>query len=188
MRGLIALLAVLIVSACATTTAPPPLQLPQPRLTPQAMGITASLVQRLTVERTPTGRPVATRSLDTLLEMDASSVRMAAFALGQRVMTLAWDGTALTSERHALLPAEVDAAYVLRDVQWMYAPLEALRTILPTGWQLDERGAERILSHGATPVLLIRYGSEPRWIGRSRMENLLEGYSLTIESAQQAGS
>ena len=187
MRGLIALLAALIVSACATTVAPP-LQLPQPRLTPQAMGVTVSLAQRLTIERAPAGRPVAARSLDTLLEIDASSVRLAAFALGQRVMTLTWDGTALTSERHALLPAEVDAAYVLRDVQWMYAPLDALRKVLPAGWQLDERGDERTLSHGATPILLIRYGAEPRWMGRSRMENRLEGYSLTIESAQQAGS
>lgn len=152
------------------------------------MGASISLAQRLTVERAPEGRPVATRSLDTLLEIDASSMRLAAFALGQRVLTLSWDGSSLTSERHPLLPAEVDAAYVLRDVQWMYAPVESLRQVLPAGWQLDDSGNERTLSHGAMPILLIHYDSASRWSGRSRMENRLEGYSLTIESAQQAGS
>jgi hypothetical protein len=186
-RRLIAILFALLASACATTTPVPPLQLPQPRLSPLAMGATLSLAQRLTVERAPAGRPVATRSLDTLLEVDTGSLRLAAFALGQRVLTMAWDGNSLTSERHPLLPAEVDAAYVLRDVQWMYGPLESLRQVLPSGWQLDERGGERILSHGAQPILLIHYESESRWTGRSRMENRLEGYTLTIESAQQAG-
>jgi hypothetical protein len=63
-----------------------------------------------------------------------------------------------------------------------------LRQVLPAGWQLDDVGDERVLRHGETAILLIRYGSGSRWNGRSRMENLLEGYSLTIESAQQAGS
>lgn len=188
MRCLIAFIAALLVSGCATPTPAPSLQLPQPRLAPQAMGLTLSLAQRLTVERAPVDRPVATRSLDTLLEIDASSLRLAAFALGQRVLTLSWDGSALTSDRHPLLPAEVDATYVLRDVQWMYAPAQALRQVLPSGWHLEDSGNQRILNHGEKPVLLIHYDAEPRWSGRSRMENRLEGYSLTIESAQQTGS
>ena len=188
MRFLTICVAALLVSACATPTAAPTLQLPQPRLTPQAMGVNLSVAQRLTVERAPADRPIATRSLDTLLEIDTSSLRLAAFALGQRVLTLSWDGSTLTGERHPLLPAEVDAAYVLRDVQWMYAPVEALRQVLPSGWQLEDSGNQRILRHGEQLVLLIHYDAEPRWNGRSRMENRLEGYSLTIESAQQTGS
>lgn len=189
MRWVMAMAATLLTVACATTAVvPPPLQLPQPRLAPHTMGLTLSLAQRLTVERAPSDRPVATRSLDTLLEIDSSSLRLAAFALGQRVLTLSWDGSALTSERHPLLPAEVDAAYVLRDIQWMYAPQDVLRGVLPNGWELQDSGKERILSHDAKPILLIHYDSEPRASGRSRMENRLEGYTLTIESAQQAGS
>ena len=188
MRCLITLIVALLVSACTTAPVVQTLQLPQPRLAPPAMGVTLSLAQRLTVERAPEGRPVATRSLDTLLEVDTESLRLAAFALGQRVLTLTWDGNTLTSERHPLLPPEVDAAYVLRDVQWMYAPVASLRQVLPGGWQLEDSGNARILMHGATPILLIHYDTESRWTGRTRMENRLEGYSLTIESAQQAGS
>lgn len=187
MRRLILLAALLLLGACTTLVAPKPVQLPQPRLAPDAMGTVISLEQRLTVERAPVGRPMTTRSLDTLLEIDALSLRMVAFALGQRVLTLNWDGVNLVSERHALLPTEVDAAYVLRDVQWMYAPLQALRATLPTGWLLEEANGERILSHGASPVLLIHYESASRWNGRSRLENRLEGYSLTIESAKPSG-
>lgn len=187
MRWLIALVATLALGACAVSVAPQHVQhvqLPQPRLAPAAMDAVVSLEQRLTVERAPEGRPVTTRSLDTLLEIDAQSLRMAAFALGQRVLTLNWDGFNLVSERHPLLPAEVDAAYVLRDVQWMYAPLQALRAVLPPAWMLEEVGGERILSHDGVPVLLIHYDSASRWSGRSKLENRLEGYTLTIESAK----
>ena len=187
MRGLIVLVMSLVLGACAAPVAPQHVQLPQPRLAPGAMGAVVSLEQRLTVERAPEGRPVTTRSLDTLLEIDAQSLRMAAFALGQRVLTLSWDGVNLISERHPLLPAEVDAAYVLRDVQWMYAPLQALRTVLPPEWSLEEINGERILTHGAVPVLLIHCDSASKWNGRSRLENRLEGYVLTIESAKPSG-
>lgn len=188
MRRLMAVLVLLMVSACAVPTAPR-LQLPQPRLAPQAMAAEISLEQRLTLDRTPNGQNVASSSLDTLLEIDATSLRLAAFALGQRVLTLSWDGTELTTARHPLLPAEVDAAYVLRDVQWMYAPLEALRAVLPAGWSLDESSNQRIrtLSHGETVALVIRYETGSRWTGSSKLENKLEGYSLTIESAKQSG-
>ena len=177
---------VLFLGACAAPVVRP-LQIPQPRLSPQAMGAEVSVAQRLTLVRAPQGRPVQTRSLETLLEIDATSLRMASFALGQRVMTLTWDGSVLTSERHPLLPAEVDAAYVLRDIQWMYAPLETLRRALPPDWQLDEIDGQRVLSHGAQPVLLIHYDTDSHWTGRSQLENRLEGYSLTIESQKQPG-
>jgi hypothetical protein len=182
---LIALVALMLLGACAAPVVSQHVELPQPRLSPDAMGTVVSLEQRLTIERAPDGRPMTTRSLDTLLEIDSQSVRMAAFALGQRVLTLNWDGINLVSERNPLLPAEVDAAYVLRDVQWMYAPLQALRTVLPPGWLLEEVGGERVLRHDGVPVLLIQYDSALRWNGRSRLENRLEGYMLTIESANQ---
>ncbi len=186
MRHLIAVCLLLIVGACAAPvvqTTP----IPQPRLTPQAMGMVVSVAQRLTLVRAPEGRPVQTRSMDTLLEIDGSSLRLAALALGQRVMTLTWDGKRLASERHPMLPAEVDAAYVLRDIQWMYAPLEALRNTLPADWKLEDSAGQRVLSHGGQPVLLIHYEGASRWAGRSQLENRLEGYSLTIESEKEAG-
>lgn len=187
MRRLIVWVALLMLAACASPVVPQHVQVPQPRLAPDAMDAVVSLEQRLTVERAPEGRPVTTRSLDTLLEIDAQSLRMAAFALGQRVLTLSWDGVNLVSDRHPLLPVEVDAAYVLRDVQWMYAPLQALRAVLPPGWSLEDASGERILRHDAVPALLIHYDSVPRWSGRTRLENRLEGYSLTIESAKSSG-
>ncbi len=175
-----------VLSGCAAPAVQPtPLaHLPQPRLAPQAMGVAINLEQRLTVERAPQGQPVATRHLDTLLEIDATSLRMAAFALGQRVLTLRWDGTHLTSQRHPMLPAEVDATYVLRDIEWMYAPLAPLRASLPPGWALHEVGRERTLSRASEPMLLIRHECASRWVGRSTLENRLEGYRLTLESAK----
>jgi len=58
---------------------------------------------------------------------------------------------------------------------------------LPVGWQLEDSGQQRVLSHDGVPALLVQYDGDSHWSGRSRLENRLEGYSLTIESAQQAG-
>ncbi len=187
-----ALCALSLLAGCATPgNAPARLAIPQPRLAPAAMGVSLSLAQHLTIERAPAGRPVSSRSLDAQLEIDADALAMAAFALGQRVMTLRWDGRTLASDRHPLLPAEVDAVYVLRDVQWTYGPLAALQATLPPGWQLTDQGRERVLSHNGEPALVIRYPGLPgpglaRWLGRAELDNRLEGYRLTLESVDQS--
>ncbi len=162
-------------------------QLPAPKLLPAEMPA-FSVNQRLTVVRRPavaSGQPEltdASHSLDALLEVDAASLRLAAFALGQRVLAISWDGKALNQTRHPMLPAEVDGSHVLRDVQWAYAPTDVLRKQLPPGWELLDESGRRTLSQQGVVQLLIQYSGEPHWQGRTLLENRLEGYQLIIES------
>lgn len=177
MIGIVALLA-----GCATTPAPMRLQIPEPRLSPAAFGAEVSLAQRLTFEAAASSQQ-PTRSLDAQLEIDALQVRLAAVAMGTRILSLTWDGSRLDVQRHPQLPAQVDPARVLRDVQFAYWPSDAVRRALPAGWSLQDSDQQRQLLHHGEVVLSIHYQAEPRWDGDLKLDNRVEGYRLAIQSS-----
>lgn len=194
----------LLLACCASKPdiSPSALQMPEIKLAPSALGASISLAQRLTLVNTGSpdinARPQAQRTLDALLEIDSDSVRLAGFAMSQRVLTLAWDGKALNSTRHFLLPAEVNADKVLRDIELSYWPAEAIRAVLPSDWTLLDVGSdksddkkndavnERSLRYKGETQVLIHYSATPRWAGRAELDNRLEHYRLTIESTVQS--
>lgn len=179
--------ALLLLSACTTPQAPPAAQLPQLALAPAALGTELALAQRLTVTHEH-GARTAPAPLEALLEVDAQSVRLVALALAQRVLTLEWDGQHLVSSRHALLPPQIQAAHVLRDVQLAYWPAAAVRAALPPGWTLEEGNRRRVLLAAGLPRVTIHYSNDPRWQGRVDIINLTESYRLTIESLPATSS
>lgn len=176
-------IALLMLSGCASQPLKPRLLLPEPRLAPAAFGGSVSLVQRLAFEAATALPDQPARQLDAQLEIDADEVRLAAVALGQRILTLRWDGTSLDVQRHPQLPAQVDPARVLRDVQYAYWPIAALRAALPEGWTLDDADQRRQLRHAEQLVLSIRYDAVPRWTGTAELDNRVEGYRLSIASS-----
>ncbi len=147
------------------------------KLAPSALGASISLQQRLSVERN--GRA---DHLDAALEVDNAHVSMIGLALGQRVMSLDYDGTTLKSWRHALLPAQVRGEDVLEDIQLTYWPVEAIRAALPPGWRIEEEGQRRTLWSGESLIMEITYSTEPRWGGMVALSNLRYQYRLTIQS------
>lgn len=162
----------------------PESRVPAFRLAPADFRNSVSLAQRLRFEaRDPR---VEARSLDAVLEIDVEGVRLAGLALGQRILSLDWDGRELKSERHPALPAAVNGEHVLRDVQLVYWPTTVLRRALPEGWTLADDGAVRTLSERGDPVAVVRYAGEPRWQGRAELDNRREGYRLIIESTVQS--
>ncbi|MBK6727637.1 MAG: DUF3261 domain-containing protein [Xanthomonadales bacterium] len=158
--------------------------LPEPRLAPAAMAMDASLVQRLQFTRGD-GR---TEVLEAQLEVDAVGLRLAAFALGRRVLWLDWDGARLDEQRAPQLPESVSAAPFLRDLQFAFAPAPTLQAALPPGWQLREDGQRRELWHGGASAMVIAYATMPRWQGTVTLDNRIEGYRLRIETATVDGN
>jgi hypothetical protein len=173
------LLAGLLLAGCQTL--PPPATLPALQLAPAEFGAELSLAQRLTVTDAPAEPDGA---LVALLQVDARQLQLAGLALGQRVLTLRWDGRELAVQRHPMLPAAVDPARVLRDIALVFAPLPALRAALPDGWTLDEANGQRTLRQAGAPRLTVRYLD-----GRARVEidNHAERYRLRIESRPLEG-
>ncbi|AMC34395.1 DUF3261 domain-containing protein [Janthinobacterium sp. B9-8] len=178
MRGLIILLTLL--GGCASA---PKMSLPALRLAPAAFAGSVSLTQRLSVTPLPANSAVP-KTLDALLEISPEQVQLAGFALGQRILTVSWDGQSLTSSRHALLPKEVDEQRVLRDVQLVYWPQAAIQAALPEGWTLSEEGNVRKLTLGQENAITIRYHATPHWAGKAELENTLEHYRLVIDSKE----
>jgi hypothetical protein len=155
-------------------------KLPMLHLPPAELGRTLALQQRLSVRRLATP-DVPAQVVDVLLEADDIGLRLAGFALNQRVLAMAWDGQALTVQRHPLLPAQVDAERILRDLCLVYWPAESLRQRLPAGWLLQVDADGRRLLAGEHLALSVAFqGSEEN--GQVRLLNLREGYELLIET------
>ncbi|MGB7948658.1 MAG: DUF3261 domain-containing protein [Candidatus Binatia bacterium] len=133
--------------------------------------------QHLTVERN--GR---TDELDAALEVDSQRLDLVGLALGQRVLTLSYDGRILNTWQHPLFPSVVRGEDVLEDIQLILWPADVVRQALPGGWRLEENGRHRILLAGETPVAVINYSGEPRWNGEIELVNLRYEYRLIIRS------
>jgi len=143
------------------------------KLTPAALGSSISLQQHLTVERGE-----HTDELEAALEVDPQRLDLVGLALGQRVLTLHYDGESLRSWRHPMLRDED----VLEDLQLTLWPVDAVRSALPAGWRIEESGLRRTLLRDDMPVMVIDYSGQPRWIGKIQLSNLRYHYRLTIQS------
>lgn len=148
------------------------------KLAPATLGAAIVVQQQLRIERG--GR---VDELHGVLEIDAERLALVGLALGQRVLTLHFDGRTLQSWRHPLLPAELRDEDVLEDLQLTLWPVAAIAPVLPAGWRIEETGRRRVLLNGTTPVTVIDYSAEPPWSGAIHLHNLRYGYRLTIQSA-----
>jgi hypothetical protein len=120
--------------------------------------------------------------LDVALEIDPQRLDLVGLMLGQRVLSLHYDGESLRSWRHSMLPAQLRDEDVLEDLQLTLWPADAIRSLLPSGWRIEESGLHRSLFMGDSLVMAIAYSGQPRWIGKIQLSNLRYHYRLTIES------
>lgn len=163
-----------LLTACVTVPAAPRWTLALP---PASFGQTLSLQQRVTVERA--GR---SDTLDAVLDITPEQLTLVGLALGQRVLTLGYDGSKFNETRHPMLPDNVRGADILSDIELALWPAEAIRAALPAGWSLADDTTERVLSQHGRIVASIRYTANPRWQGRIELNNQQYGYRLTILS------
>lgn len=164
--------------------------LPELKLTPSTFGRDASLAQHIAWEIESVhelNNPSFTaRPIDALVEIDENYVRMAFFAINQRVLSLSWDGTVLKTTRHPLFPKELDPNKILRDLQLNYWPSDTIRAALPKDWSLKDTKDQRELIYQGKAQISIHYDAQPRWLGRTVLVNRIERYKLIIESTQQS--
>jgi hypothetical protein len=86
-----------------------------------------------------------------------------------------------------MLPAQLRDEDVLEDLQLTLWPVDAIRSALPAGWRIEESGLRRTLLREDTPVMVIDYSGQPRWIGKIELSNLRYHYRLTIQSVVLTG-
>lgn len=152
------------------------------KLEPASLEASISLQQQLVVERLD-----RIDSIDASLEVDAERLDLVGLTLGQRVFALHYDGRELQSWRHSSIPVELRGEDVLEDLQLTFWPASAIEQALPGGWRIEETGRRRTVWLDGTPVMMIDYSGEPRWLGRITINNMRYQYRLTILSVA-AGS
>ncbi len=117
-------------------------------------------------------------TVDAQVEVDAEAVRLVIHGQGQVALRLAWDGETLEQQRMPGLPASLDGARVLSDLQLVFWPVAALRSELPGGWTLREAGTRRVLSDPRGTVAWVeREAATTRVLHQVRL-----GYRLRIDS------
>ena len=163
-----------LLSCVATSPAPARLGL---RLAPATLGTTLSLQQHLSVERE--GRLDA---LDTAVEIDAERLDLVGLTMGQRMLTLHFDGHSLQLWRHPLVPAQLRGEDILEDLQLTLWPVDVIEKALPHDWSIKETEQRRVLSLRGEPLMVIDYTGEPRWSGKIELTNLRYQYRITIQS------
>ena len=147
------------------------------KLSPAALGESISLQQRLDVEGQ--GR---TAQLDVALEVDAAQINLVGLALGQRVLSLHYDGKTLQSWRHPMWPAQLRGEEVLESLQLTLWPVDAIRQALPVGWSIEESGLRRIILQDGLAIMVIDYSGLPLWHGNVEVTNLQFNYRITVRS------
>lgn len=147
------------------------------KLSPAALGESISLQQRLDVA----GRGHSGQ-LDVALEVDAARLDLVGLALGQRVLSLHFDGETLNSWRHPVWPTQLRDEDVLENLQLTLWPVNVIRQALPTGWSIEESGLRRTILRNGLPVILIDYSALPAWSGKVEVVNLQFDYRITIQS------
>ena len=175
MFRLIAIAALCLLAACASTPAAPrdAGAVPMLRLAPSALGKSLALQQRLEFrhgERRDT--------VDALVEADADAVRLVIHAQGQVALRLDWDGVTLQQTRADWLPAALSGERVLDDLQLVFWPAASIAAALPAPWRIEERDGERRIFDGDVPVVSITWSSP----SQASLQQHRQGYQLAIHS------
>lgn len=126
-----------------------PVAHPRLALPASALGCELALQQQLVVQ--PPGQPEQT--LQALLQVDAQTVRLALFHMGQRMGVLVWDGRHLQTELSRWWPVQLPPDQVLGDMQLALWPAGAIAQALPSPWGLEETAqARRLVYRGQARV------------------------------------
>jgi len=177
-RWLIAILFCLLSSGCTTVAETPKIQT-NLQLSPASFGQTISLHQHLNINQN--GR---THTLEVALEISSSRLGLVGLAMGQRVLSLHFDGKQLQASRHFMLPKEVQAEDVLENLQLALWPEKIIQNALPPEWQMETNNRKRFFYFKGVRVIEISYSDELYWIGTIEIHNRPYNYHLTIQSIQ----
>lgn len=179
LRLLAAMTVLAALVACADRPTRPGGDLPPLRLSPASLQGTLALQQQLHFRF---GR--VERDLDALLEADDAQVQLLVQAMGQTGFRVRWDGQHLDEQRAPWLPRQVRAERVLDDLQFALWPTAAIAAVLPAEWKVTDDGEHRRLQHAGQDALHLQRHAD----GSLQLDNLREGYSLTIRSVDGAAA
>ncbi len=178
MRLPLALVPILLLAACAH--APREEAGPAPRALAPVSAVSPRSASQ--VIHAAYGERAAT--LRTALEVSATGMKLVGVtATGQRLFTASYDCQAVSAERGAFVPADIQPERVLADMQLALWPLPALQEALAPAYDVAEpfRGVRRLKRDGRL-VAEVHYTGDDPWAGRLWLVSFEHGYSLTVDT------
>jgi hypothetical protein len=171
LRAPLARLALLLLCGCAAFK-PRPADPGLGLLPPADAGFSADLTQAITL--TKGGQAVEVMAV---VEISPQAVKLAVLSpLGNRVLSLDWDGKTLKQERDPSLPKEFPAELILRDLQLALWAEEPLRRHLPRRWSLRAMPGRREFFKDGQSVISISTTD-----GVTEFDHAALGYHLHIQ-------
>jgi len=106
-------------------------------------------------------------------------------ATGQRLFTASWNGSTISADKSAFVPASVEPERVLADMELALWPLAAVQSAFSAaGLEVTEPFAGvRRLRRGDALIAEVHYASSDPWNGRLWFVNFQYDYSMTIDTA-----
>jgi Protein of unknown function (DUF3261) len=108
--------------------------------------------------------------------------------IGQRLMTVEWNGTEVIEQRSPNLPAFVVPRGMLADLVATCWPENVVRRALDlTGSRLLAQGDQRIIlvDNRETMRAVRSWATEAPWTGRLSYRNVRAGYTVDVQSVEQ---
>lgn len=180
----LASLAVLLLGGCALLRPAPPS--PPPLLPPQAYASSKTLWQQVKVTRN--GK---TSLFSSLLKIRPDTTTLIWFGpLGTRLLDIQWDGASLHTRGPATLPSALSPAWLMADVQTVYAPVPALQAALaPSGWQVSRSGPhDRTLSRDGDLQVRVTTTSTAQGDEEVTIQHIPWDMTITIRSRPVAAA
>lgn len=127
-------------------------------------------------------------SLEALLSIQPSAVNLVAVdPLGQRALTLNWDGARLVVEKAPFLPESVRPDCLLADLIAVYWPASVVQQALAaTGAKVEDDGHRRIVAADGSELLKVDYAwtGKSKLVGTMKYANLSWGYTVSVKSRE----
>jgi len=108
-------------------------------------------------------------------------------ALGQRAMSLEWNGHDWKVETAPMVPSTLRPEWLVADLQLALWPLPVLRAAYqPAGWEVSEPGGGvRRLRRDGKLVAEVAYADSDPWHGRYWISNFRYGYALAVQAENE---
>ena len=105
-------------------------------------------------------------------------------ALGQRAMSVDWNGRDWKVESAPMVPTAMRPEWLVADLQLALWPLASLQAAYrPAGWDVsDPGGGVRRLRHDGKLVAEVHYADADPWHGRYWISNFRYGYAISVQA------
>ena len=173
-RPVFTLLTALTLTACASFWLSG--GLPLLKMAPETLGI-QTVEQRSVIDWRG-----EQKALEMVLDVHDGTLTVIGLALGARLFSFDYDGERITETQP--LPSNMSAKRIINDLLLAFAPLDALRAALPTGWTVHEQQGIRQVYFDEALNISIHTPEGLPWQGRVVLDNHALRYQVTFDSRE----